>query len=450
MLMEIKKIPLYKQIYIKIREDILNGYLKKGDQLPSIRCCQHMMKVSKTSVEHAYQQLVEEGYICSRPQSGYFVDVDYEHVQMRKLLLSDCRKEEKKILYDFRSQSVDEDAFDIRIWNKYLKETLEQQDKISTYGDPQGELLLRMALQRYAYFNRGVLCDVNDIVVGASFQVLLFLLCGLFSFQPIVGMEKGSFTHARRVFESYHFPIVELDLHEDGINIEELEQKHVQLLYIYSGSQGKNYKPLTKEKNQLLLKWVQEKNAYIIEDDHNGELRYVEHKVNSIQGMDSGSHIFYIGSFSRLLLPSLRISYLVFPKTWTNQYQLYKESYAPTSSKIEQLALARYMTDGHLERHVKKLKKKYKQKSMDMKIILKKYFPNTEIILEEASLQYIIRFPYMLDLVSLLHYLNDRGVAINVKSQNELVVSFAAISSKKMEQGVFLISQAINENEVFK
>lgn len=122
---------------------------------------------------------------------------------------------------------------------KYLKEVLELHQVITTYGDAQGEVSLREALQKYAYSMRGVLCDVDAILIGASFQSLLFLLCGLLDKQMIVGMEKSGFSQAEEVFKSYGFPIVYLSLEEDGISIAELRKHHVQVLYINAGSLGK-------------------------------------------------------------------------------------------------------------------------------------------------------------------------------------------------------------------
>lgn len=436
-----KGIPVYKQLYRKLRDDIINGYLKKGERLPSIRSCENVFKVSKTSVERAYQQLVDEGFIISRAKAGYYVEVDEEHARMRRNLFQPSQTEcEQKLRYDLRSQSMDDDAFDIALWKKYLKEVLDAHPMISTYGDAQGELPLRRALQQYAYSVRGVLCEVDAMLIGSSFQSLLFLLCGLLDKQLVVGMEKSGFSQAEMVFKSYGFPIVYLTLHEDGVDIEELQQKQVRLLYLNSGSQGKNHQPLAKSKKDALLQWAKQSNAYIIEDDHNGELRYASKVSSALQGFDMGEHVFYIGSFSRLLLPSLRISYLVMTNKMKARYLLYKDNYAPTSSKIEQLALAQYITDGHLERHVKRLKKRYAKKSTMMQQLLATNLPDATCVLEEASLQYIVRFPYPIDHKQLQQEAKQRGMAINMNSLQELVISFAAVREEDMKDGIKLLS----------
>ena len=162
---------LYLQIYEKLRSDILSGYLVKGDQLPSIRKCEALMKVSKTSIERAYEKLLEEGYILSIPQKGFFVDVEPENVQLRKAVLAQgAALQDEKIRYDFRSQTMDVSSFDLTLWKKYLKEVLDGHYEIATYGEARGELRLRMALQKYAYTVRGVLCTSNQLLIGSSFN----------------------------------------------------------------------------------------------------------------------------------------------------------------------------------------------------------------------------------------------------------------------------------------
>ena len=117
---------LYVQIYEKLRSDIVSGYLVKGDQLPSIRKCEVLMKVSKTSIERAYEKLQEEGYIISLPQKGFFVDVEPENIRLRKAVTAqESKLYDEKIRYDFRSQTMDVSSFDLALWKKYLKEVLD-------------------------------------------------------------------------------------------------------------------------------------------------------------------------------------------------------------------------------------------------------------------------------------------------------------------------------------
>lgn len=426
-----KGIPLYKQLYQKIQEDILSDYLLKGDQLPSIRKCESLLKISKTSIEHAYELLLDEGYIISLPQKGYFINVDFDQIQLRKELIEQpIEPETEKILYDFRSQSMDSRSFDIALWKKYLKDVLNTSNEITTYGDAQGEKALRIALQKYAYSIRGVLCSSEQILVGSSFQSLLYILCGLLGKQFVVGMEEAGFLQAETVFKDYGMQIHKIKSDAYGISLSELYNSDIKLLYINSGSHGKNHQPISKRKQSELLKWAKEKNGLIIEDDHNGELRYHSKISPTMQGYDIGKHVIYIGSFSKLLLPSLRISYMVFTQELLQKFELRKHSYSPNSSKIEQLALAHYIVDGHLERHIKRLRKRYEQKCKLMSEQIKKHFPNVQCILEEGALQFIVRFESNYDINAFIQKAKDKHILIQKNTENDLVLSFAAIKEE--------------------
>ncbi len=437
---------VYLQIYEKLRKDILSGYLVKGDQLPSIRKCEAMLKVSKTSVAHAYEKLMEEGYIQSYPQKGYFVEVEKESVQLRNQILAPSPIKNEAIHYDFRSQTIDVDSFDLTLWKKYLKQVLDGHEEIATYGDPRGEISLRTALQKYAYTIRGVLCNENQILVGSSFQSLLYVLCPLLGKNQIVGMEQQGFLQAESVFTDYEMPIRFLKQDMDGINIQALYESDVTLLYLNSVSSGLNHQPISKRKREALLEWAENKGAWIIEDDHNGELRYVSKMTPAIQGYDIKGHIIYIGSFSKILLPSLRISYMVLPKTLNELYEKRLRSYAPTSSKIEQLALARYIVDGNLERHVRRLRKHYEQKSKHMLQILRKEFPNANIILEEAALQYVIQLDQSLDMENIVLQAKKQGILLQENNKENLVLSFAAIKMEDMKEAVHQLKEIIQKS----
>lgn len=435
---------LYVQIYEKLRSDIVSGYLVKGDQLPSIRKCEVLMKVSKTSIERAYEKLQEEGYIISLPQKGFFVDVEPENIRLRKAVTAqESKLYDEKIRYDFRSQTMDVSSFDLALWKKYLKEVLDGRYEIATYGEAQGEARLRVALQKYAYTVRGVLCTSDQLLIGSSFQSLLYILCGLLDKPLVIGMEESGFQQAETVFTDYAFPIRRLHSEADGICMQELAASDVTLLYVNSASTGRNHQPISKKKRKELLAWAAHNKAMIIEDDHNGELRYHTRMTPAMQGFDTGGHVVYIGSFSKILLPSLRVSYMVLPPALHQRYQQRLNSYSPTSSKIEQLALARYIADGHLERHVRRLRRHYEQKSNHMRELLQHWFPQADILLEEAALQFIVRFSKPLPLDTIISQAREYRMRLQTNTQGELVLSFAAIKMEDMEEAVKLLHELV-------
>ena len=436
---------VYLQIYDKIKEDILHGYLKKGDKLPSIRQCEQMWKVSRTSIEKAYIRLIDEGYVYALEHKGFYVDVEKESVALRKQLMQETlSKKQQNILFDLQTGTIDVELFDKVLWKKYLKEVLQNKELISTYGDAQGEYTLRLALQKYAYSMRGVLCDIKQILIGSSFQSLLYIICGMLPKNSVIAMESNSFIQAKRVFQDFGFTIKYISKTEDGYNMDELYRYDITLLYVHSGAFTSTYKPISKDKEIELLHWAEKTNSYILEDDHNGELRYRSRIQPSMQGMDVGKHVFYIGSFSRILPPAFRISYLVLPLPYLKDYEKRKKSYAPTASKIEQMALAQYIIDGHLEKHVKRLSKQYGKRCREMEDVLKEIFPNTSVRLEEAALCFHLELPKG-NSKYIQSRLQEKGIYLNTANHHELMLSFASISQKNMRTALLYLKEIIDE-----
>ena len=241
-----------------------------------------------------------------------------------------------------------------------------------------------MALQKYAYTVRGVLCTSDQLFIGSSFQSLLYVLCGLLDKPVVIGLEESGFPQAEAVFHDYAFPVRRLSREADGICLQELLASDVNLLYVNSASAGYNHQPLDKKKRRELLAWAAQRNAMIIEDDHNGELRYHTRMTPAMQGFDTGGHVVYIGSFKNSVAVSANQLYGDSTGFCNTTMISAQNSYSPTSSKIEQLALARYIADGHLERHVRRLRRHYEQKSSHMRTLLKQGF-QADILLEEAA-----------------------------------------------------------------
>ena len=163
-----------------------------------------MWKVSRTSIEKAYIRLIDEGYVYALEHKGFYVDVEKESVAFRKQLMQETlSKKQQNILFDLQTGTIDVELFDKVLWKKYLKEVLQNKELISTYGDAQGEYTLRLALQKYAYSMRGVLCDIKQILIGSSFQSLLYIICGMLPKNSVIAMESNSFIQAKRVFSGF-------------------------------------------------------------------------------------------------------------------------------------------------------------------------------------------------------------------------------------------------------
>lgn len=437
----------YEIVYEKYKNDILNGFLSNHQPLPSIRQSCKLFKTSQTTIEHAYDKLVAEGYIISKPQIGYFVDIDKERIRLHQQIDQyQTPQEVISYVYDFRSQTVSQDSFEVNIWKRYLKDVLDDMTNMSTYGDSQGEYALREALCQYAYKARGVLCHPNQILVGSNYQSLLFVLCGLFEKGTVIGMEYQENSQAKRVFESYGYQIKMIQMNDEGIDMNDLKNYQIDVLYINSASQGLKRKPISQRLRNQLLSYTQDNQIFIIEDDYNGELTYYSRDRYALQGFSNNDNVIYCGSFSRLLLPSLRMSYMVFNQHYYHIYKQLKKQYGPTASKLEQLAFSRYIVDGYLQKHLKKLKKEYKEKNKYMLKSLQKYidFP---FYLDEAYLSYHIQL-HDINEKKLINECQKEHIAINPIHHHILSISFASISLSKIDNAVKLLSKIIKNAHI--
>lgn len=361
--------PLYIQLYEQIKEEIISGYLLHSQKLTSIRQLSEQLKLSRTTIEAAYQQLAAEGYINSAPKVGYYVN-SMEHtryvagIEQSSLPELTAQAGESELKYDFSSDRLDEDSFDFSLWRKYVNKVLKDSKRLLTYGSTQGEAELRLEITRYTHASRGVICNPNQVVVGAGVQSLLHILAGLLTPDyGSIGFEEPGFRQARHIFKDHGFEIIPIKIDKDGINVELLAHSKARSVYVSPSHQFPMGAAIPISRRVQLLNWAHDQGGLIIEDDYDSELRYLGRPIPSLQGLNQGNGVIYLGTFSKTMLPSLRISYMILPPDLTEVYQQKGSQYNQTSSKIEQLALAAYMRDGWLEKQVRRLRKIYARKN---------------------------------------------------------------------------------------
>lgn len=348
-----KGTPLYRQLYDGLRDAILTGKLNPGQRLLSLREAAAFLHISKITVEEAYRRLCVEGYVQSRPKSGYVVR-DTVPRQTRPPMRP-VDEPDVPYQYDLGTGSVDTTVSDIKIWQYHLRKALAHRKAILSYGEPQGEAVLRKELSLYTYTARGVETDAGRIVIGAGIQPLLSLLCGMLGGGGEILLQEPALPQATRIFEDFGYTV---SMFDSSVSLTDSRTP----LCFAMPTLCRNDAPY----RDGLLDWLSAgQERFMIEDDYNGELHYATDSIPALQGHDP-DRIIYLGSFSKLLLPSVRISYMVLPPSLIARYGSKVASYNQTASKIEQLALARYIHEGELERHLRKLRKQYRLKSKAM------------------------------------------------------------------------------------
>lgn len=433
-------LPIYQQIYNSIKAAVEQGALSKDTKLPSIRKLSDSLLVSKTTVESAYHQLCAEGYIRNVPRSGYRVNADIIKPE-KEIFTSKSPKQEQKhrvYTFDFGTKTVDNSTANLKVWKKYVRDILNREYLLNTYGEPQGELSLRKSLEKYSFSVRGVNCSENNIVIAAGTQLLLYILCGLMGKELKIAIEKGAYIQAEQAFRDLRHNIVYCQLDKHGVVPDYIKSERPDLLVINPNSTGKDRKAMPIERRIKLIKASSDTGCIIVEDDYNGELRYTTRPIPAMQSLGT-NQVVYMGSFSKILLPGVRIGYMVLPPYLMEKYERVSAYYNQTASKTEQLALSRYIDDGKLEAHLRKARKQYSLKSQCLYDCMKKYFGHK--ILKYRINETALTADFLLDtklsgneIFSKL--LKDGINTVNQREDFNLTLSFSGIDLEKIDEAV--------------
>lgn len=353
----------YLQVYNYYKDLIVTGRLMPETKMPSIRRCAVQLGLSRTTIETAYLCLAADGYIISRPQSGYYVtDRTANFASAHKApSIRSSPVSEQKILYNFTSNNVDADSFDFNLWRRYIKSTLRQDGRMLTYGEPQGEYELREVVCDYVVKKRNAVCRPENIVIGAGSQALMNILCPLIKYRKNVCFHDTRFAQGMVIFEDYGFDV-------------EKDKENANVLYMTPSHMTSLGDVMSVGKRLALLKECAEHDRLIIEDDYDNEFRYFSKPIPCLQGLSGGENVVYLSTFSKLLLPSIRLSFMILPDSMLPLYEKKKALYNQTASKSEQLALCQFLRDGHLESQIRKLKRLYSNKAKSLSVLLEEAF----------------------------------------------------------------------------
>ena len=344
----------YLDVCAYYKDLIRSGGLKSGDKVPSIRACAVNLSVSRTTVENAYNILSAEGYLIPKEKSGYYVSGSLPG-QPADYSSSGDEKADDGIVYDLLNSSADKKNFDFRIWNRYIKSALRNPDRLLSYGQAQGEPDLRVAVAEYIAKERSVFCSPDQIVIGAGIQTLLSLLCVCLDENKRVEFFGSVFRRGKVVFESHGKETAYISSFDDigpGSAVY-VSPSHFDM---YGNS-------LPMSDRRKLIASASAASSLIIEDDYDSEYRYTRHSAASLYGIAGGKNVVYIGSFSKLLLPSLRINFMVLSGEALSRYRSVSGLFNQTASKTEQIALCQYIRDGHLLSVIRKQRRLFLQKT---------------------------------------------------------------------------------------
>ena len=377
---------IYQQIYERLRDAIVSGEFPAAMRLPSTRALATELGVSRRTALVAYEQLLAEGYVVGRVGSGTTVAAGLTPPRRQPSRYTEQRPRRSARLasfgrrlagaaqifpgtpygpvlrYDFRYPLPAVDDLPWLQWRRLTARCLRRASiGFLSYGPPQGYEPLRRAIAEYLRPRRGVTCDpAHIVVVGGSQQALDLIARVLVDPDDRLAIEDPHYPAARQVFTAAGARLVPIPVDENGLDPDELWARAggARLVYVTPSHQFPTGAVLPLERRLTLLDWAERARAFVIEDDYDSEYRFQGHPIAAIKGLDRAGRVIYIGTFSKLLFPALRLGYLVVPPELTPAFVAAKflaDRHAPT---LEQAVLADFLSEGHFDRLARRLRKR--------------------------------------------------------------------------------------------
>lgn len=388
------KRPLYEQIYDYIRMEIKSGRIGCGVKLPSARGLAGYLQVSRSTVDLAYAKLQDEGYIAPVPCKGYFVCDVATLYELPLEETPEVPEEQKQTAwkYDFSLNGIDEEGFPFATWNRLSRTALlDTEQHMFRQGQANGEQGLREALREYLHYARGVECTASQIVIGAGNDYLLLLLSVILGKDKVIAMENPTYLNAYNCFKTLGYSVTAVDMDEAGVCVESLHDSGADIAYVMPSHQFPTGTVMTMERRTQLIRWAREKEGrYIIEDDYDSEFRYTGRPIPSLQGYDGGKHVIYLGTFSKSIAPSIRISYMVLPQPLLAVYEQRAACFSTTVSRVDQRVMEQFIRQGYFERHLNRMRGIYKKKHDRLVSALKRQSLPVRIHGENAGLHVVL------------------------------------------------------------
>jgi GntR family transcriptional regulator / MocR family aminotransferase len=468
--------PLHRQLYEELRQAILSGRLIPGQRLPSTRSLSQSLCISRTTITQSYAQLECEGYLQSTRGSGTFVCKQlpddlvntapiesshhtgnlaiplsaYGHSVNDLVLPADNYGE---INFGYGRPALDK--FPILLWRQLLSRHCRLQKEVLSYtSDSQGYRPLREAIACYISQSRAVKCSAEQIIiVNGSQQALDLITRLLINRGDWIALEDPGYLAARRAFLAQGACLFPVPVDSDGVIVSQITTgivPNIKLVYVTPSHQFPTGTLLSLPRRLELLAWAQKSGAMIIEDDYDSEYRYGERPIPALQGLDHSNSVIYVGTFSKVLFPALRLGYLVVPQHLVSVFTRAKWLSDRQSALLEQHALTDFINEGHLARHIRRMRSLYHQRRQVLVQSLVSHFGEKVTILgENAGMHLMIKLQSSLSDVEIVAQAARLGVGIRPTSPNylksspggEFILGYAELDPQQIQQGISRLAQ---------
>jgi len=451
------------EIYRQIRRAILAGRLRAGDRLPPSRELAKALAVSRMTVIVGYERLAGEGLVTSRLGAGTFVSElvgSHESLPTRHRSRGVLRPRavwnsiplatafDHPAEFDFRTGIPDASLFPHRTWRRLVARALRSREiAAGAYGHPAGHHGLRAAIARHFAISRGVRASADDITITAGTQQALDVLARtLLAPGEKIAVEDPSYGPPNRLFQALGLRVIGIPVDRSGLVVDALP-RDVRAVYVTPSHQYPLGVAMTPLRRQALLTWADRNNAAIIEDDYDSEFKFAERPLDSLQALDTKGRVIYVGSFSKTLLPALRLGFLIAPQSL--QSALHKAKFVSDwhTPTLAQAALAHLIEEGEFARHIRKANKVYRERhEMLANAITRDFNDHLELIPSSTGLHLaaLARAASVEQLTAVFRRAMDVGVvfqrlsvfAVGDSALAGVVLGYGAIATGQIQDGL--------------
>ncbi len=438
------------QVETQLRKAIRAGMLRPGTKLPSTRDLARQLGVSRRITVTAYAQLAAEGYLTLRRGARPLVS----EAASAAVPVASAELPLPRPLFDFRPSVPDVSTFPRVAWSRALRDALKNlPDADLAYGDPRGVMLLREALTEYLARVRGVAATPEHLIVTCGFTQGFNLICRALALKGTkrIAIENPSNPEPRLIAIRAGLEVVPIDTDDEGIVIDDLDGAKVGAVLLTPAHQHPTGVVLSSSRRAALLDWLRRENAIAIEDDYDAEFRYDRAAIGALQGLDP-AHVVYAGSLSKTLAPALRLGWLVVPPSLLNAVSNEKVLADQGTSRIEQHAFADFLTRGELDRHLRRMRTRYRARRDTIVDALADALPEATIRGIAAGLHVTVRLPAGIDEQAIREEARRRRIHFNIladyqhrggPTQPTLILGYSQLTEPAIRAGILEIAETV-------
>jgi len=414
--------PLHGQIYARIAAAVLDGRLPPGTRLPSARSLAAQLAVARGTVDTAYQRLAGEGYVVTRGAAGTRVDPALDARTLRPArAAAPARAAGAAVaapaagLFQVGLPALD--AFPRKAWARLAaREARSLVSADLAYQPPLGDERLRVQIARYLAIARGIQCDPGAVMITGGFQGALGLVAhALLGTGDRVWVEDPGYRFGREALASAGARAVGVPVDDEGLDVASAESAEVpaSLALVTPTHQFPLGMSMSLQRRMALLHWATSVQGWIVEDDYDSEFRYQGRPIPALKSLDRADRVLYVGTFSKVLSPGLRVGYLVLPRALVERFAGIAQLLQPPPSALVQATIAAFMEQGHFARHIRRMRALYAERRAAVADALARYGPSgLRLDLQPGGMHLVARLPAGTDDVRLAARLADAGMAL--------------------------------------